>query len=269
MNHRFVTDVAPAPDEFLAELRRRNPLLFGAAALNAALFVVFLAGLALDPQTVGGDPRWLKPAKFAAAIALFAGALGWLSEHLPAPESTVRRASIGVAVASLVEMTLIGGQAARGVESHFNTSTALDATVYAAMGVTIYAMMALVAWLLVRSWRREFDVEPAFAWGTRLGLALFVVGAFEGVAMVKLGAHAVGAGPELPVLGWRLGGDFRVAHFVGLHALQVLPLAGYLASLGCGQGQFERPIRVVALVGAAHAAVLVVTFAHALTPVVR
>ncbi|WP_202614486.1 hypothetical protein [Halostella litorea] len=253
-----------SPRALVAELRRRNPPLFAVAALNAALFAAFAAGVPLDPRTVAGDPVWLKPAKFAGAIALVTATLGWLSKHLPVAASRVRRASHGIAAGLVLEILLIGGQAARGVGSHFNDATALDTAVGAVMGVTILGVVGLVALLLVRSRGRDFGVHPAFQLGILLGGALFVVGSLEGGAMLAIGGRATAPGPTVPVLGWSLGGDFRLAHFVGLHALQLLPLTGYLAGAASEAGLLRRPKRVVAAVAAAFLAAL----GHALVPLV-
>ena len=50
--------------------------------------------------------------------------------------------------------------------------------------------------------------------------------------MVAHGQSVVGVAPEgpgLPVVNWSTaGGDFRVAHFLGIHALQILPIASWL-----------------------------------------
>ena len=87
--------------------------------LMLALLPAFTAGLLLDPRQVTGAPVWLKPAKFAASFAIFTLTLAWAFQWLHDRPRLRRIVGRGTAAAFIVEMAAIGGQAARGVASHF------------------------------------------------------------------------------------------------------------------------------------------------------
>jgi hypothetical protein len=128
-------------------------------------------------------------------------------------------------------MVAIGGQAARGTTSHFNQATMFDGAVFSIMGLAIAFNTLLAAWTLVLFLRHRADLSAPVLAGVRLGLLVFLLASIQGGLIVANNAHSVGApdgGPGLPLLNWNTRvGDLRVAHFLGLHALQVLPLAGW------------------------------------------
>ncbi|MGY3087788.1 hypothetical protein ACVWYF_000814 [Hymenobacter sp. UYAg731] len=216
-------------------LHRVNPVLSYTGWLNVALAVLALTLLPLDHRLVTGALVWAKPLKFALSITAFVWTLGWLLADLPAAaQRSVSVISWGVAVSMVVEQAVIFAQAARGTSSHYNNTTALNAILFGLMGVFILVNTLMSVWALYLAWRYQPFGPGGYVWGLRLGLLVFVVGSVLGGFMIHNQQHTVGApdgGPGLPGLGWsNRAGDLRIAHFLGMHALQVLPLLGWSLS---------------------------------------
>jgi hypothetical protein len=136
-----------------------------------------------------------------------------------------------IAMIGVAEVSYIAFQAARGVASHFNESTPLEAALFHLMGIGAVLMTAgslAIGILIARSGGQ--GLSPAFRRGVVAGLVLtFVLGAGAGAVIAVNGGHWVGGvrsdAGGLPIFGWaRDGGDLRVAHFFGIHAMQVLPV---------------------------------------------
>jgi hypothetical protein len=138
----------------------------------------------------------------------------------------------------VIEMVVIVGAVAANTTSRLDVSSPLATALWAAMGTSIavvWLVNLVLAALLCRS-PDDATRQLAVRAGLVIGLAGMAVAfrmtsptpeqldSFTGVA----GAHAVGVpndGPGLPFPGWSsTGGDLRVPHFVGMHALQFLPL---------------------------------------------
>jgi len=234
-------------------------LIKRAWASNAALTfigVLFLLafigtsiGIVIDPRIITGAPAWLKPAKFAISSSIYAWTFVWLLSFVRGHRRLMWLITHVTAFALLVENIIIFGQAARGMTSHYNFATPLDASLYVTMAlliVLLWTMSLIAAILLIR----QRLPDPVFAWGLRLGVLIAFVGmglAFlmtarptpaqsaaiaAGQPVQVIGAHNVGVedgGPGLPVVGWStVGGDLRIGHFLGLHGMQVLPFVGWV-----------------------------------------
>jgi hypothetical protein len=219
----------------LRVLHRVNPVLSWTGWLNVALAVLALVLLPLDHRLVTGAPVWIKPLKFSLSIIAFAWTLGWLLADLPqTAQRAVQFISWGVAVSMVVEQGVIFVQAARGTTSHYNNSSGLNAVLFGLMGVFILVNTLMTVWAVFLVWRHPLHGPVGYVWGVRLGLGLFLLGSVLGGMMIHNLQHTVGApdgGPGLPGLGWSTrAGDLRIAHFLGMHALQALPLLGWALS---------------------------------------
>lgn len=218
--------------EALRVLHRVNPALSWTGWLNVGLAAGALLLLPFDHRHVTGALVWLKPLKFSLSVVAYTWTLGWLLADLPAPARRgVRRLSGAVALSMVVEQVVIFIQAARGTTSHYNVSSPLDGLLFGLMGLFIAVNTAMTSWAVYLAWRYRPHGSAGYVWGLRLGLLVFLVGSALGGFMIHNMQHTVGApdgGPGLPGLGWStVAGDVRIAHFLGMHALQALPLLGW------------------------------------------
>ena len=187
--------------------------------------------------------------KFMTSITIFLWTVAWFmpdTEPKPRARAVVRWT---IAVAMLAEIAMITTQAARGTTSHFNVATMFDNVAFSIMGVGVMfntAAMVLFLWIVRR------DTPPAragYIWGIRVGLVMFLLASLQGTLIIGNAAHTVGApdgGRGLPFVNWSTQyGDLRVAHFAAMHAMQGLPLLGFLLDRATrGRGITARGITV-------------------------
>jgi hypothetical protein len=229
----------------LAQLfvRQRTLAIYGLASLG--LTIVAVAMQAIDPRLLAsGVNVWVKPAKFLSSVGIFALTAAWFFGYVR-PErrnAPLMRFTVGLlTLASTFELVWIGWQGAHGLESHFNFSTPFYATMYALMGIAAALLVATtlpLAWEIAR--RPAQGLSRDYVAAVVIGLLLtFLLGGILGGYMSAQHGHSVGLeGGRTFLFGWnRSGGDLRIAHFLGIHAQQAIPILGALtAAAGLGKG---------------------------------
>jgi len=215
---------------FILELKERNEPLFYFALVCTAASIVFLILTKFSTVQVLGVNAWFKPFKFALSIALYAGTMAWLVSYLPRFNTSLFAWSVIVLLE--FEIIYIALQAARGEQSHFNVSSLVYVALYALMALAATAVSIYTAYVAVLFFKTNFPSLPMYyVWGIRMAIVLFVIFSLEGFVMGSRLSHSIGTtdgGAGLPVVNWSTqGGDARIAHFIGMHALQVIPLASY------------------------------------------
>lgn len=220
-----------------------RPMLWYAAAM-AALTVVCVGGLIFDPRILTGVPIWLKPFKFSVSTLIYGVTWAWMTSLLVKGKRVAYWVSNVIVATLTIEMVVIVLQVIRGQTSHFNMTTPLNGALFATMGASIVVLWTGTLVLTVLVFRSPL-ADLASRWAIRLGAVISLAGLALGFLMTSptkaqvqsmqdknfqgiVGAHSVGVpdgGPGMPITGWSTtGGDLRIPHFVGMHALQVLPL---------------------------------------------
>ncbi|MEM1071620.1 MAG: hypothetical protein AAGB48_06595 [Planctomycetota bacterium] len=222
--------------------------LYGAdrLVLSAGIAILALAPLSImlaffDPRIVDGANLWHKPLKFQLSVGLY---LITLAMIIPGAGTRFRgsllgRSTIVVALGtSVFEIAWITFRAANAQRSHYATDTGFETSMYALMGIAaVLLSLTPLVFAIACFFPTKGDGFPA---ALRVGILVgsvvtllggATVGGMLSGAPVHYPTDQDDAQSRIPFVGWSLErGDLRIAHFVGLHALQGFIAMGLLLS---------------------------------------
>lgn len=204
---------------------RGRPLAVAGAALVASgLAHVAAWGVLGGPWE--GAVTWRKPILFGISGGLTALSLGWAWAHLPRRRGD-RRLAVATAAALVAEVALIDLQRWRGVASHFNRGTPLDAALYDVMTWLILGVTLVIGDLTLRFLLQRPRLSADMRLAARAGLGLLFASCLLGIWTGAQGEIRRAAGLPPETLG--AAGVLKFPHGAALHAVQWLPLAAWAA----------------------------------------
>jgi len=220
---------------FFRELDANDPVLsrLGWALLLA---VPVFAALAMFVPAAAAVNPWIKPIKFAMSFSTFASTVSLLllALRIPKWQLTLVRRAIATSVA--LEILSLAAQAWRSAY-HLSGQSLLDTSLAQMTNSMVMVNTAIVCWMLAlfcANRVRTEQIDRPMVAAIRYSIVIFLAGNAIGGYMLARGSHTVGVadgGPGLPFVNWSvIGGDLRIAHFIAIHAIQIVPLFAYILS---------------------------------------
>ncbi len=216
--------------QFLETIKMRNETLYYFGWSNLLLAIVFLLLTQISTTQVYNVSAWYKPFKFALSIGMYAWTMAWYCYYLASFNINFFNWSVIVLLG--FEIIYIAIQASKGQLSHYNLSTSVYSILYVMMALAASLVTIYTAYVGILFFANDFPSLPNYyLWAIRLGIIIFVIFSFQGFLMGSRLTHTIGGvdgGEGLPILNWSTKyGDPRIAHFIGMHALQVLPILSF------------------------------------------
>jgi len=215
-------------------LSEQSPLLYNVVLIHLFLLVPCLIGMIIDERTLMGVNVWLKPLKFVISGAIYVATVGFLITLYPYSRRKTSIINNTVATTMLIELLIIVLQGARGIRSHYNMQSAIDGLLFGLMGLFVGVNVLIMVLFIIDTIRKKLNTTKAMQWAIMLGWLVIFFGSWIGGQMIGQMSHNVGVadgGAGLPLVNWStIAGDLRVAHFFGMHGLQIIPLFAFMIS---------------------------------------
>ena len=247
-------------------VKNHSPILYWIVVVHFILAIGSITSSFIDDRTLMGVNVWIKPLKFSISGAIYILTVGFLVTLYPFSKKKKNLINNIISSTLLIEIGLIIYQASRGVQSHYNLSNPFDGLIFAAMGILIAINVLIMALFIFETIRLKLKTPELLQWAILLGWLIVFFGSWVGGQMISEMSHNIGiedGGPGLPLVNWStIAGDLRVAHFFGLHGLQIIPIFALLI-LNKSKTSVRNQIIIVSVFGLAYALCIGYTFYQA------
>ena len=247
-------------------VKNHSPLLYWIVIVHLVLAIVSITSSFMDDRTLMGVNVWMKPLKFSISVAIYILTVGFLMTLYPFSKKKKNLINNIVCWTLLIELGLIIYQASGGVQSHYNISNPFHGLIFTAMGILIAINVIIMALFIFETIRLKLKTPKLLQWAILLGWVIVFFGSWVGGQMISEMSHNIGVedgGPGLPLVNWStIAGDLRVAHFFGLHGLQIIPIFALLIS-NKSKTTTKNQIIIVTVFGLAYALFVGYTFYQA------
>lgn len=212
----------------------KNKVLLCLGFIHLLIFIVLFVCSFFNEVKVLGINSMIKPMKFALSIWIFSWTMALILNYIP-DKNKVKIYSWVAVICMTFEQATITFQAFKGELSHFNTTSTIGIVLFSLMGIFILIITLWTAYitnLFIK--QKTYDLSPVMVLSIKIGLVFFLVFSLFGGYISSLQGHTVGStdgGKGLWFINWSTQfGDLRVAHFFGIHSLQLIPLFAIVTS---------------------------------------
>lgn len=237
-----------AVKKYFGSLFQESPLVSAIIAILLLSGAGHLGTLFLSGGAWEGSVSARKPGLFAISAGATLWSLLLLSRHMLHVRG-VRGVRDAISVSLLLEVVLITLQFHRGVPSHFNHATPLDACIESAMLMLVLAATAGICWLAWQTGRLT-GLSEHLAEAYRSGLWFLIGSCLIGAMITVIGEQQLEMGRSPEILG--RSGVLKYPHGIVLHALQTLPAVAWMMS----QTKLQHALTLIRIAVSGHALLL-------------